>query len=83
MITRIYVPKKDTQVNKDFPKYLLDALILLDKIDINFYNIKIDKVNWQDSSDFLGYDYYIDYNLERDIIWDDLEECKERLRIGL
>jgi len=83
MITRIYVPKEDTQVNKDFHKYLLDDLVLLDKIDTDFYNIKINKIDWQNPSNLLGYNYYIDYKLQRDIIWDDLEECKERLKTGL
>lgn len=83
MITRIYVPKEAIRRDRYFSEHLLDALILLDKIDTNFHNIKLNKINWEENPDSPGCDYYIDYTLEKNIIWNELEECEERLKIGL
>ncbi len=78
----------DRKLVEDYTKdelgaYIYQNLIYLKEIDDNYYDIIIEGFRLPKSGDFDGFKAILKYTLRINKVWDNLEECKERLEIGL
>lgn len=83
MKTKIYISKDAWLLTKKITQFIINELIFVGHIDTLCYEIKINNVNYNDSSEYMGYNIYIDYDLIETEVKKQLEQSEERLQIGL
>ncbi len=84
MIAKVFTSSFFTEMslefrNKTFLKRFLNQI----KIDTNYYGFTVNNIITEKDCNKMGSNVVIDYDLIRLTCWDNLEECEERLKIGL
>jgi len=79
----IKVPKEVLQDIDNLGLYLFQKLIEKENIDNDYYEVIILRTHWIKDGSFLGDIFTLVYDLKLRECWNNLEECEDRLKVGL